>query len=422
MLNDDNASQPRYTIRYQPASGILSIPWAGLFSLMLLVAIGAFAGGYLVATMRTQDRDNSLSLFWEAHDILNREFYFAKPSEDDQIKAANTAAIQAVLTKFNDPYTIYLPPVEAEQVNAEIQGETGGIGASVAQNEQKELIITEVRIGWPAEIAGMKAGDVIVAVNGQNVEGKTLNDVVTQIRGKLGTEVEVTVKRAGRDQPITLSMKREQINVYAKMLDNNVAYLSLSIFSKDADQQIIAQLTPLLEKKPRALIFDLRGNPGGYLDQAVKVADVFLTAGKVASEKTSDGDNTTFNADDGDIGEQIPMVVLVNGGSASASEIVAGALKDRGRAVLIGVPTFGKGSVQTIHQLSDGSQLRVTHGAWYTPNETPIQKDGQHIGLQPDVTVTIPDDPTTIKLGDDPFLDAARAYIDKTYPESPLKP
>ncbi|MBX3086112.1 MAG: S41 family peptidase [Anaerolineae bacterium] len=422
MLNDDNASQPRYTIRYQPASGILSIPWAGLFSLMLLVAIGAFAGGYLVATMRTQDRDNSLSLFWEAHDILNREFYFAKPSEDDQIKAANTAAIQAVLTKFNDPYTIYLPPVEAEQVNAEIQGETGGIGASVAQNEQKELIITEVRIGWPAEIAGMKAGDVIVAVNGQNVEGKTLNDVVTQIRGKLGTEVEVTVKRAGSDEPITLSMKREQINVYAKMLDNNVAYLSLSIFSKDADQQIIAQLTPLLEKKPRALIFDLRGNPGGYLDQAVKVADVFLTAGKVASEKTSDGESTTFNADDGDIGEQIPMVVLVNGGSASASEIVAGALKDRGRAVLIGVPTFGKGSVQTIHQLSDGSQLRVTHGAWYTPNETPIQKDGQHIGLQPDVTVTIPDDPTTIKLGDDPFLDAARAYIDKTYPESLLKP
>jgi carboxyl-terminal processing protease len=422
MLNDENTSQQRYNIRYQPASGVVSMPWAGLFSLLLLFSIAAFAGGYFVANLRTQNRISAMDLFWEAHDILNNEFYYDKPSEDEQINVANTAAINAVLTKFNDPYTLYLPPVEAQQVNAEIQGETGGIGASVATNEQQELVITEVRIGWPAEVAGMQVGDVIVAVNDNSVKGKSLNEVVSQIRGRLGTEVEVTVRREASAEPITLRMTRQQINVYGKILDGNIAYLSLSIFSKDADQQIVEHLKPLLEKNPRALIFDLRGNPGGYLDQAVKVADIFLTEGKVASEKTSDGNSTTFNADNGDIGESIPMIVLVNGNSASASEIVAGALKDRERAVLIGLPTFGKGSVQVIHELSDGSQLRVTHGAWYTPNETPIQKDGEHIGLQPDVTVTIPGDPTELQLGDDPFLDSALEYIEKTYPVSPLKP
>lgn len=400
--------------RNQPAAGTLTLSITRLVGTIFLIAAVAFAGGYLLATVVNAPSGDTLQVFREAHDLVNNEFYYNKPAEADQINGA----INGMLAAFKDPYTLYLPPVQAAQEMTVMEGESGGIGAVVGTNDKNEMVITEVRLGWPAEAAGIKVGDVITAVNGDSIAGKTLSDAVSLIRGPLGTEVELTLRRAGTSDPIVVKVKREQINVYGTMLDGNIAYISMSIFSKDADQQIIAQLNKLLPQKPRALIFDLRGNPGGYLDQAIKVADIFLTAGKIASEKTSDGQNDVFNADDGDLGEKIPMVVLVNKGSASASEIVAGALKDRGRAILIGQTTYGKGSVQTIHALSDGSQLRVTHGAWYTPNETPITKDGQPVGLAPDIAVEIPDSPDASEVGttNDPVRDAAIEYIDKTYP------
>jgi carboxyl-terminal processing protease len=396
--------------------GEFSLPMPTFLALVALIVVAAFAGGFTLAMSISRGREQALQVFWEAHDILNREFYYAKPAANEQLNVASTAAIDAMLKAFNDPYSIHLPPVAAAADTRVMQGEVGGIGAVVAQTEQGEVIITEVRLGWPAEVAGMKVGDKIVGVDGESVVGQALNDVVGKIRGLLNTEVAVTVQRPNVAEPITLTMKRQQINVHGTMLEGNIAYLSLDIFSKDADVLILEQLAPLLEKKPRALIFDLRNNRGGYLDQAIKVSDIFLTNGKIATEKTSSGRNDTFNAEDGDIGEAIPMVVLVNRSSASASEIVAGALKDRGRAALIGEPTFGKGSVQTIHSLSDGSQLRVTHGAWYTPNETPLQREGENIGLQPDVLVTLPDDPSAIQPGADLYREAAINYLNQKYP------
>ncbi|MBX3066605.1 MAG: S41 family peptidase [Anaerolineae bacterium] len=399
--------------RNQPA-GTLTFSITGLASTFILIALVAFAGGYLLATVVNTPAGDSLQVFREAHDLVNDEFYYNKPADTEQINGA----INGMLAAFKDPYTLYLPPVQAAQEMTVMEGESGGIGAVVGTNDKNEMVITEVRLGWPAEVAGIKVGDVITAVDGDSIAGKTLSDAVSLIRGPLGTEVELTLRRTGTSDPIVVMVKREQINVYGTMLDGKIAYISMSIFSKDADQQIVSQLDKLLPQKPRALIFDLRGNPGGYLDQAIKVADIFLPAGKVASEKLSDGQSNVFNADDGDLGEQIPMVVLVNKGSASASEIVAGALKDRGRAILIGQTTYGKGSVQTIHRLSDGSQLRVTHGAWYTPNETPITKDGQPVGLAPDIDVKMPDTPDATEVGttNDPVRDAAIEYIDKTYP------
>jgi carboxyl-terminal processing protease len=204
-------------------------------------------------------------------------------------------------------------------------------------------------------------------------------------------------------------MKRGQINVYGTMLENGIAYLSMDVFNSTAPADVRAALEQLLPQRPRALILDLRNNGGGFLNESVDIADLFLGSGPIATEKLTSGETHQFDAQDGDIAESIPLVVLVNGRSASASEIVAGAIQDRGRGILVGQRTFGKGSVQALHMLSDGSQLRVTQGAWYTPNQTPIERRGdQPGGLLPNILVAIPPEPTP---GVDAELEAARRYI-----------
>ncbi|CAG0996627.1 partial putative CtpA-like serine protease, partial [Anaerolineae bacterium] len=247
-------------------------------------------------------------------------------------------------------------------------------------------------------------------VDGVEVKGKALDEVVTLIRGELGTQVRLTISRASVNEPFEVSVTRAQINIFGRILkDTDIAYISMAIFNQTAPADIQAQLEKLLPLKPRALILDLRGNGGGLLTESIQIADLFLTEGAVASEKTASGQNRQFNAKTGEIGESIPLVVLVNGGSASASEIVAGAFQDRDRAVLIGQRTFGKGSVQVLHILSDGSQLRITNGAWYTPNETPLEHTGDEPGgLIPDVAITLPD---PLPMGRDLILEAAIDYI-----------
>jgi carboxyl-terminal processing protease len=319
-----------------------------------------------------------------------------------------------MLTTLKDSHTIFLPPVPASKDAATLAGETGGVGAVVRMNDANQVVIAEARRGWPAERAGVKAGDIILAVDGKSVNGLTLNQAVDLVRGPLGSEVELTLKRANVAQPLVLKMTRAQINVFGEMLDNNIAYISLNLFDKTSPDEVTKQLNDLLgQQHPRALIFDLRGNGGGLLDSGLKIADLFLPAGLVATEKDAFGENLRFESKTGEIGEKIPMVVLVDANTASASEIVSGALQDRKRAVLIGQRTYGKGSVQSLHTLSDGSQLRVTTGAWYTPNETPIEHQGDQAGgLMPDVQVTLPDKPTP---GVDPVMDAAIQYVKAHY-------
>jgi carboxyl-terminal processing protease len=373
-----------------------------LIALVVLTA-GSFAAGYMVATAGVGRPSADMKVFWEAWNLADAEFYYAKPDEKDRVYGA----IQGMLATYKDPYTLFVPPDTAAANNQVMEGDTGGIGALVAVNKNGELVITEAMIGKPAALAGVQTGDVILAVDGQSVNGMTLSDAVKLIRGPIGTQVKLTLRRDGTAGPLVVSVKRDQINVYGKMLPGNIAYVSLSLFNKTAPTELQAEISRLLKDKPRALILDLRGNPGGYLEEAVRVADLFLSEGPVASERTSSGINQQYSARTGDIAEQIPLLVLVDQGSASAAEIVAGALQDRHRALLVGQNTYGKGSVQTLHMLSDGSQLRITHGAWYTPNNTPLQRDGEHIGLTPDIPVTLPDNP---EPGVDPSLNAAVEY------------
>lgn len=374
---------------------------------LLVTAFSAFVAGYAVALSGAQGK---LSLAEEVWRLTDRYFYYEKPAEKDRLYGA----ITGLLATFQDPHTLFLPPPSAERERAVMSGQQGGVGIIVTQTEDKRFVVVEVRRGWAYERAGGRVGDQIVAVDGESVAEWTFNQLIERVRGALGTQVRLTVTREGEPEPLTLTVTRQQINVYSEMLDEQVAYLTFTQFTSTAPNEIKAQLESLLAQQPRALILDLRDNGGGFLDEAIQIADFFLAEGLIATERTSSGEVKHFRSRSGDLAESVPMVVLVNRNSASASEIVAGALQDRGRAVLIGQRTFGKGSVQRLFTLSDGSQLRVTQGAWYTPSEKPIERHGDaQGGLQPDIAVELPSDGS--RPQGDPTLQAALEYIRQNF-------
>jgi carboxyl-terminal processing protease len=276
-------------------------------------------------------------------------------------------------------------------------------------NQDNVLEIVRLYPGQPADKAGIKAGDLVIAVDGRSIVGYSVYEAIALIRGPAGSSVKLTIMRKGEATPLELSVTRAKITiplVQSKMLDGNIAYVSLSNFSSpNASSELESAIQDLLDQKPKGLILDLRDNPGGLLQQSLEVADIFLDGGVIASEKDRDGNGQTFRATPQGAAQDISLVVLVNGGSASASEIVAGALQDRDRAKLIGETTFGKGSVQLPHQLSDGSELRVTIAHWFTPNDRQI--DGK--GLTPDIAVPMTQDDAT--AGRDPQLDRAAQYL-----------
>ena len=324
-------------------------------------------------------------------------------------------AIRGMLTTLGDNYTAFVQPSIAEMSRGNVEGVFGGIGSYVQLNEYNQIIIAYPFPDQPASTAGLLTGDVILAVDDQSLENLTLAEGTALIRGPIGSEVKLDIYRANTNETFTVAIERAEIEVptvYAELLDDNIGYAALYKFNGLATVQLQSELANLLEQNPRALIFDLRSNPGGLLDEAVSVSDLFLTDGIVTTQRTSLQQSARIlRSDSGDIAEDIPLIVLIDGGSASSAEIVAGAIQDRDRGILIGTPTFGKGSVQLLHDLSDGSQLRITYGAWYTPNETPVNGTG----IIPDIEVEIPEntDPEN-----DPWIDAAIAYINETFPNT----
>jgi carboxyl-terminal processing protease len=353
------------------------------------------------ATSSPQDEQAEFQVFWEAWQTLKAEYY-----GDDLPDAKNLAynAIRGVIFGLEDQFTSFVTPASARLIEEDSTGSFSGIGAVVQLNRQRVLQISRVYADSPAEKAGLKAGDLIIEVDGKSIVGDDLSEQVAKVRGPADSVVKLTVVR-GEDKPFTAEVTRARIEiklVESKMI-GDIAYVSLSKFdSSTTAQQLSDVVKGLLADNPKGLVFDLRGNPGGFLDQSIAVSDLFLNDGVVLYERTKDGDQRVFRSDNDGVAQDIPLVVLINGGSASASEIVAGAIQDRGRGTLIGEKSFGKGSVQQINRLSDGSQLRVTIARWFTPNDRAIHGDG----LEPDIAVEAGDDPEI-----DTQLDRAVEYL-----------
>ena len=341
-------------------------------------------------------------LFWEAMDVLYRDFYGELPESDN----ATYAAIRGVLSQVEDPNTSFMSPDEADFFRENLQGSFEGIGARVDWDMNFDTVrIVEPFENQPAWEAGIKRDDFITHVDGEEIIGTDLTSAIEKIRGPKGSTVVLTIVRLTVEEPFDVEVVRDRIEIptiETKTVGGDIAYVRLNTFNENAGALVRDAVTAALEQQPSALIFDLRGNPGGLLRQAVEVASVFLPKGeRVLIERFSDGKEDIYVTEDEPVTTDLPVVVLVNEGSASASEIVAGAIQDKERGQLVGGTTYGKGSVQLPQTLSDGSILRVTIARWFTPADRTI--DGA--GLAPDVVVELTDEDRQAQR--DPQLDKA---------------
>jgi len=338
--------------------------------------------------------------FWQAWDAVNK-YYVDQPVDTQKLMQG---AIRGMLDALGDQHTSYLDPEMYKRANAQLEGDAyEGIGAWV-DTTQDFLTIISPMPGSPAEKAGLKPNDKIIAINGEDMTGVTGEVARQKVLGPAGTTVRLTISRNGME-PFDVEVERAAIVVptlESKMLDGKIAYVRLYTFGKDTGPDLHNALKQLMSQQPVGLILDLRYNGGGYLDTAIEVVSEFVKQGVVMYEVYGDGNRITYEAKPGGLATQIPMVVLVNEGSASASEIVAGAIQDLKRGFLVGITTFGKGSVQNYIPLeNDAGAVRITTAHWLTPDERQISG----VGLKPDYEVKISD--ADVAAGLDPQLDKA---------------
>jgi carboxyl-terminal processing protease len=318
---------------------------------------------------------------------------YVEPVDDDKlIKGAINGMLAAL-----DPHSSYLDARDFENLRTQTDGSYGGLGLSVTMDDGAVKVIAPTK-GSPADAAGVKAGDFITHIDGKLIYGGTLDEAVDQMRGPPGTSIRLTLFRSGRDEPIEVAITRQIIELKPVdwKVEGNVGVISVSSFSANVGSEVMDAFKQIKAKtggRISGVVLDLRGNPGGLLDQAVALSDLFLDHGVIVSQRGRyPRDNETYNAESmtpGDIAKGIPMVVLINEGSASASEIVAGALQDQHRAVLMGQRSFGKGSVQTLMPLTRDTALKLTTARYYTPSGRSVQEGG----IDPDIAVPQISDP-----------------------------
>ena len=348
----------------------------------------------------TSDTENLFKPFWQAWDIVH-QYYVDQPV--DELKLMQ-GAIRGMIDALGDQHSTYMDPLQYKDATADLSGEYEGIGAFV-NTDGDFLTIVEPIQGSPAEKAGLLPGDKIIAIDGEDMTG-ILPEVARQkVLGPKGTSVTLTIAREEQETPFDVTLERASIvvaSVESEMLEGDIAYIQMRNFGENTEKELHDQLAELLKQNPSGIILDLRNNTGGYLDTAIAVASEFLSDGVVLIEEYGDGTRDTLKAKSGGLATDIPLVVLVNEFSASASEVLAGAIQDYGRGQLVGVTTFGKGSVQRWIPLNDDQgAVRVTIARWLTPKERQISE----IGLTPDVVVERTDE--DFQAGRDPQLDKA---------------
>lgn len=394
-----------------------------------ILMLGSFAGGYLTGNIASLSRlieteeiepitpptaspeqqsatpeelQTLFVPFWEAWNIVH-ENYVDQPVDD---VALMRGAIKGMMEALGDEHSSYMNPEDYETANAGLEGEYEGIGAYV-DTTTEYLTITSPIPGSPAERAGLLPGDQVIAINGEDMTGIDAEVARLKVLGPAGTTVVLTILREGEETPLEFTIVREKITIPAatgEMLDNDIAYIQVTTFGTRTMPELLAALQDLMAQNPKGIILDLRNNGGGYLQTSVEVASQFVSEGVILYEQYGDGTRETFNALPNGLATDpnIPMVVLINEGSASASEIVAGALQDLGRAKLVGTVSYGKGSVQNWIPLSgENGAVRVTIAKWLTPNENTIHE----IGLTPDYPVEMTAEDR--QAGLDPQLDKA---------------
>ena len=345
-----------------------------------------YGAGGSAAIAANSETYRQLSIFG---DIFERvRLQYVTPPED---KALVESAINGMLTSL-DPHSSYLNPEAAQDMRVQTRGEFGGLGIEVTMENELVKVISPIE-DTPAARAGVLAGDYISHIDGEEVRGLTLSDAVDKMRGAVNTPIELTIVREGAAEPIKLSIVRDVIKVKAvrSRVEEDVGYLKINSFTEKTFDDLQAAIDKIKAEVPadklKGYVLDLRLNPGGLLDQAVSVSDTFLDRGEIVSTRGRDPkDITRFDSRAGDRNDGKPIVVLVNGGSASASEIVAGALQDHRRATVLGSKSFGKGSVQTIIPLGENGALRLTTALYYTPSGKSIQGTG----ITPDIKVDQP--------------------------------
>ena len=343
---------------------------------------------------------DKIDLFSEVLDKINKEYV-----EDVNEKDVMDAAINGVLQSL-DPYSAYMSPEIFEEMETETKGEFGGLGIEVGMEYGVVKVITPMD-GSPAEKEGVKSGDYIVKINGIQVQGKTLTEAVDLMRGPVGSDIEITVRRRGVKKALIFKITRQIIevkSVRSKIIENNIGYVRLTSFNDNSSKQIREKVNEFKKNNIKKFVFDLRNNPGGLLSQAVRITDFFLDNGEIVSTKSrKNSENRKYFAKKGDIINGNTLVILINYGSASAAEIVAGALKDHKRAILIGEKSYGKGSVQSIIPLKNKGAIRLTISKYYLPSGKSISGKG----IAPDIEIAEESDDFRINTETDNQLNFA---------------
>ena len=356
--------------------------------------------------------DVDFSKFWQAWNLLQDNFVQTHasgtiPTYQERVYGA----ITGLTDSYGDPHTVFLPPSDAKQFNDDIKGSFGGVGMELGARNGSLTVVSPLK-GSPAEAAGVRSGDVIIGIDNKSSEKMPVDEAVRLIRGEIGTSVTILLKRAGVAEPFEVKIVRQTIqipviNTYAR--GDGIFVIELYSFSENSTDLFRGALRTFFESGATKLILDLRGNPGGYLDAAVQMASYFLPVGDVVV--TEDFMGKAVNVSDRSLGynvfanKKLSMAILIDQGSASASEILAGALQQHGVAKLVGTRSFGKGSVQQLMQLGGGAELKVTIARWLTPNGQSIS-DG---GLKPDIKADRTQD--DVKAGKDPQKDAAITWL-----------
>ena len=354
---------------------------------------GILATTYVAGPLLAQDNARAATVY-EQLDLFGDIFerirvqYVEEVDETELIEAA----IGGMLASL-DPHSSYLSPDDAAQMRVQTRGEFGGLGIEVTQEDGYVKVVSPMD-GTPADEAGMEAGDFITHVDGESILGLSLDEAVDLMRGPVGSEIIITVVRKGEDEPFDVSIIRDTIMLTAvrARTEGSTVVLRISTFNDQTTPNLISGLREQVEEaggidKVNGVVLDLRNNPGGLLNQAIRVSDEFLESGEIVSTRgRNPEDGERFNATPGDLAEGLPIVVLINGGSASASEIVAGALQDHRRAIVVGTKSFGKGSVQTVMPLRGDGAMRLTTARYYTPSGRSIQA----LGVSPDIVVEQP--------------------------------